>query len=326
MNLTRLFIVSCSLGSRFWSPYFVKKSGRRDSRLNQRTNPNLLFRRLCWGCCSSDHLLRDKKCTLSHASIRTNFVDGNITTPDQAHVLAKKLLILHATFAPIHLVERKYRSSAKHTITLTTANKTKTQMCVLVNLYTIQPKQRHINRVLTQNSPSIHSTPCVFSIVHILFSLYSHSPQLTGFCLGLGAPRSVVGQKELHKKLSCLGSTDIPIAKSQNFFRFSDIAMILVGKLELCLEIPDQVPIIIALLDIVSDKVPTLLGLEVLDAEKLCTDNVTNRLVCRQPVSRSDEDTDYAELSSVLIIRHDGHLYSGMSFPPSNFYTSSQLR
>ena len=78
-------------------------------------------------------------------------------------------------------------------------------------------------------------------------------------------------------------------------------------------------------MDIVQVNVPALLGLEVMDAEDLYADNVTNRLVHRKILSRSSDECEYDDMWSVPIIRHDGHLYSRMCFPSSTFYSASDL-
>lgn len=80
------------------------------------------------------------------------------------------------------------------------------------------------------------------------------------------------------------------------------------------------------LLDMVPVDVPELLGLDVLDAERLCAGNVSNLLVHRQLVSRSNDGTTYKDGWSVLIVRRDGHLYLRMCFPASTFYTTVQLK
>ena len=79
------------------------------------------------------------------------------------------------------------------------------------------------------------------------------------------------------------------------------------------------------LMDIVPVNVPAPLGLEVLDAEQLYVDNVTNRLVHRRILNRSSDGFQYDDKWSVPIPRHDNHLYSKMCFPPSTFYSTAQL-
>ena len=79
-------------------------------------------------------------------------------------------------------------------------------------------------------------------------------------------------------------------------------------------------------MDIVSVDVPALLGLDVLDGEGLYADNVTNRLVHRQVISRPGELLFYKDRWSVPLVRHDNHLCAKMRFPRSTFYTTAQLQ
>ncbi len=80
------------------------------------------------------------------------------------------------------------------------------------------------------------------------------------------------------------------------------------------------------LMDIVPVNRPALLGLDVLDAENLYADNVTDHLVHREVSSRSGDPLSFGDTWCVPIFRKGGHLYSKMSFPLSAFYTTTQLQ
>ena len=97
------------------------------------------------------------------------------------------------------------------------------------------------------------------------------------------------------------------------------------GLIEFCLRTPKEVPHIMVLMDIVSVKVPALLGICTMDAEGLYADNTTNRLARRKVYTRSNETLDFDDVWSMPIVRRDGHLYSEMSFPITACYTSNQI-
>ena len=80
------------------------------------------------------------------------------------------------------------------------------------------------------------------------------------------------------------------------------------GLVELCLKTLNQVPYMMVLLGIVPVNVPALLGLDVLDTEKLCADKFSNRIILRYSRGKAKYEDDW----SVLIARHDGHLYASM--------------
>ena len=62
------------------------------------------------------------------------------------------------------------------------------------------------------------------------------------------------------------------------------------------------------IMDKVSVNVPALLGLDVLDAESLYADNVTNRLVHRRVISRSSDSMSVEDIWSVPLIRNDTYI------------------
>ena len=97
------------------------------------------------------------------------------------------------------------------------------------------------------------------------------------------------------------------------------------GLVEIALDAPPPRRNIYILLDIVSFDVPALLGLNVLDSEKLYADNVTNRLVHRDVTSSTGEHLRYMDKWSVPQTSHDGHLYARMSFLTKTFYALLQL-
>ena len=180
-------------------------------------------------------------------------------------------------------------------------------------------------RIAAEFSKDVFNMMDVFDCSHIHFSSACCSPNLPGFCLDIGAPRSVVGQKGLHKILAFVGKTTILVIKPCHSFRFGEVAAKSLSLVELSLQTPNNIPNIKVLLDVVPVNISALLGLEVLDSEESCADNVINRLVHRKVLSRSCDSMEYQDIWSVPIIRQDGHLYSSMCFSVSTFYITVQL-
>ena len=143
----------------------------------------------------------------------------------------------------------------------------------------------------------------MFDYSHVHFATTISSAEKPGVCLDIGAPRSVLGLKELHKILNHVRRSKIPIVSSANKFRFGDVVVPSRGIIELCLKTPLQIPEIMVLMDFVPVDVPALFGFDVLDSESLCADNVTNYLVHRFLSSRSSDILEYDDIWSVPIIR-----------------------
>ncbi len=145
-----------------------------------------------------------------------------------------------------------------------------------------------------------------------------------GFCCDIGAPRSVIEQKELHRVMNRLQRHKFPMQKSNRSFRFADTTYSSLGQIELPLATPPGIPLVYVTLDIVSADIPALLGLEVLDGESLMVGTVTNRLWKRVITSSEIEPLTYVDLWHVPLTRYDGHVYTAMSFPSNVFFTRTK--
>ena len=120
--------------------------------------------------------------------------------------------------------------------------------------------------------------------------------------MDFGATRSVVDTKQLNFILRYIGRKTIPRIHSQRLFRFGDVTVRSLGLIEVAQQTPAPRRPIPILLDIVSVDIPALLGLDVLDAECLYADNVTNRLVHRNVTSKEGMPLKYLDLWSVLFL------------------------
>ncbi len=165
----------------------------------------------------------------------------------------------------------------------------------------------------------------MFDFFDILLTNTPRRPSFPGFCVGIEAPRSVVGRPKLNSILRNMKKIHIPHISSNNSFRFSDVTAKSIEMVEIELLTPPYVHYIPVLMDIVPADVPVLLGLDVLDVEILYTDNVTNRLAHRKILSRRGDAVRYKDILHVPLQRLENHLYPRMSFLQHTFYTTAQL-
>ena len=177
------------------------------------------------------------------------------------------------------------------------------------SFFQISEKDIYTSRIASEFSKDVCDTQYIsssttFDCSHIHFSKLSASPEIAGFCLGIGAPRSIVGRTELNKILTSVQRRSIARINSRNSFSFEDVLVKSLGMVELCLRTPNDVPNIMVVMHIVPVNVPALLGLDVMDAEGLYADIVTNRLVHRKILSRSSDEFEYDNMWSIPIIRH----------------------
>ncbi len=68
-----------------------------------------------------------------------------------------------------------------------------------------------------------------FECSNVHLTQLNSTPDLPGFCIGIGAPRSVLGKKTLNEILKYVDHNLMPIAQSGNSFRFGDFVVRSVG-------------------------------------------------------------------------------------------------
>lgn len=107
-----------------------------------------------------------------------------------------------------------------------------------------------------------------FNSSHIYITCIVQKGSSFGFCVDIGAPRSVIGRTKLNKLLRRLGVKRITRLSSNNSFRFGDVTVCSQGMIEIELKTPSHVAKIPVLMDIVPIDVPALVGFDVLDGEK----------------------------------------------------------
>ena len=99
------------------------------------------------------------------------------------------------------------------------------------------------------------------------------SQKALGFCVDVGAPRSVIGRKELARMYIAHGIHNRHIHPPNNRFRFTDAAFKSLGKVYIPLKTPPGAPRVNVVLDIVSADIPVFLGMDIMDKEGItpCT-------------------------------------------------------
>lgn len=153
----------------------------------------------------------------------------------------------------------------------------------------------HYFRGESAHHSSTNAQESVNDCSQIQLSKSSQPQKFPAFYVDIGAPRSIIGLRQLDLVLNHLRKPDIPFIKSHYSFRFGDVTVQSLGTIEIALENPSPWRPITAIMDVVPVDVPAFLGLDVLDAEQLHADNVTNRLVHCEVLSRKKDTLKYKD-------------------------------
>lgn len=144
------------------------------------------------------------------------------------------------------------------------------------------------------------------------------------FCTDIGAPRCVVGLKQLNRIYNYFGSRRPSLRKPANRFRFADSVFESLGKTCLPLQTAPGVPTINVELDVVSADIPALLGMDLMDRESLTPCTVMNKLIKRIPDDSSE--SGYKDIWNVPLYKaSSGHLYAKMECAIPIHITKMQL-
>ena len=112
-----------------------------------------------------------------------------------------------------------------------------------------------------------------------------------------------------------IGVRHILTINFSNSYRFGDVTVASQRTFEIELDKPSRARSIPVLMYIVPVDVHAFFGFKVLGGEQLCATNVTNRLVYRTVLSKSNEPFYSKDRWSVPLTRHVGHLHAKMKFP-----------
>ena len=162
--------------------------------------------------------------------------------------------------------------------------------------------------------------------VHVSkLTLHDGENRAFGFCVDIGAPKSVIGREELERTVRRKGLQRPKLTVSQRRFRFADTMFKSVGKVKLYLATPPGVPPLPVLLNVVDANIPVLLGLDFLNKESLTADAVVNRLKKRTPVRLQDGTYKFSgEWSMRLKRAKSKYVYIEMGFSTNMYFTRAQ--
>lgn len=146
------------------------------------------------------------------------------------------------------------------------------------------------------------------------------------FCCDTGAPKSVVGRKELNRILNALGLHERRIFPSRKKFRFAYAVYNSLGRISIFLRTCPGVSKIFVELDIVDADIPALLGMDDLDNESLTPCTFSNRLIKRSVRMAQDWKERFVDEWSVPVVRSSSnHLYVEMNLSTETYFTRTQL-
>ena len=127
------------------------------------------------------------------------------------------------------------------------------------------------------------------TMIHVSkLAIEQNDARILGFCIDIGAPKSVISRKELSRILRAHAFRFPKLRSSNRRFRFADETFRSLGQTAIPLATPPGMAPLPAMIDVVDADIPALLGLDILDKESLTADTVTNRLTKRTLVWPQD--------------------------------------
>lgn len=145
-----------------------------------------------------------------------------------------------------------------------------------------------------------------------------------GFCADIGAPRPVVGSRELQRILVHIGRPHPHLNPSRNSFRFADEVYDSRGTAEIPLETTPHVENIQVILDVVTADISALLGMDTMGKKSFTPCIVTNSLVKR--MRDDDNGAQCIDVWSMELKRStSNHLYSRICTPAASFFGRARL-
>lgn len=149
------------------------------------------------------------------------------------------------------------------------------------------------------------------------------------FCVDSGAPRSVIGNSLLQRLQNQFNINNTNLQPSSLKFRFGDKIYDSLGTFTFSLKTPSGINNIDVPLDVVDVNIPALIGLNILDQNRLMIDNVNNKLARRRQI-RKNGLTYYLEEWFLPLYRSDStHLHTPMhnaSYIDTHFTTGELNR
>ena len=293
---------------------------------SHRLNPNYRGPPPCYNCGSKNHKIADCPGTLNKEDVKINLVECAGCSDGNADALADGFVTMYTKYNNRTELYQKLAPMRDCVKSPMPNNSASHNVHFKEVMYSVEEQEVFTQQIAQAFNSDTYSTH--FSVADCSRIQVANVPRgiaCVGFCIDIGAPKSVVGMSQPNRILRNLEKKGIPRIKSRNFFRFGDVTVPSQGLIEIALDTPPNFRPIHVLMDIVTVDIPALLEVDVLDGETLCAENVTNRLVHRQILSGPEELLKYEDTSNVPVIRYKGHLYARMNFPRCSFYTSAQL-
>ncbi len=287
-------------------------------RANQepRRNPAVRRQRFCFGCGSPDHLIGDGLCNPSKSSIKTNLISAVTNDASQIEDVAEQFE---------QLLSQRFEETPVQSDIPTTGllDIPQQEDESLFDTQDMQSLTADLKEEFDTHSDMHYLSANTPSTPHKTFAngppRSSMGTQPLGFCVDIGAPKSVIGQTTLSAIIRTQNRSTIPISPSDNMFTFGNVTVKSRGAVELWLKTPSQFQNIPVILDVVELDVPALLGLDIIDAYGLVADTVNNRLT---HLRRGE----HLPIWHMPLIRTDNHVFAEMILPAQVFYTTDQLQ
>lgn len=147
-----------------------------------------------------------------------------------------------------------------------------------------------------------------------------------GFCVDIGASKSVSGREELNRILAANSSHRRRLLPSNSRFRFADAVYDSLGRISIPFLAPAGVSGLYVEMYVVAADIAALLGMDFLNKESLTPCTYSNRLIKRMPHTTPDGHTVFVDEWFVpLILSPSNHLHAQMSFRTNVFFTRTQL-
>ena len=147
-----------------------------------------------------------------------------------------------------------------------------------------------------------------------------------GFLVDIGAPRSVIGQKELHRIRRTIGSKNLALVQSNRSFKFAEAVYQSLGMVVVPLETTANILVIHVVMDVVTADIPALLGLDLMDQESLTPCVVSGRFIKRAYHQLENGEKTYFDEWSVPSFRSkSNHIYVKISMPINAHFSRAQL-
>ena len=191
------------------SPYRSGRDARNNNRYDRRINPNVRDKRVCWGCGSPDHILSDRKCTPKLETIKTNITEHVEHNSSAIDDLAQQFVTLHAYAS---------QGSTDHVEVPRHSDNEPPHVHFDESVFNVEESSALEARFAAGFENAPHDThlvltgdvPAIYDCSHVQPSSETRTITPPGFCVDIGAPKSVVGQNQLKNILQYIGRPSIP--------------------------------------------------------------------------------------------------------------------